>query len=144
MRTTPSADGATTKPVATRGATAAASAMDGQDFAIAGVPGLRPSDLVMLGTDTFRIQSITHKLTSDGGYVCTGRALSPTAPADDARKADRPSAAGVARQLGQNLAQRDRNRPAVDVGDVASYTAGDHTATFSLGYDTTPDMASPT
>jgi hypothetical protein len=143
-QTTPIDDGATSKPVATRGATADASAMDGQEFTIAGVPALRPSDLVTLGTDQFRIQAITHKLTREGGYICTGRALSPTATTDDAQKAGKPSASGVARQLGQNLAQRDRNRPAVDVGDVASYTAGDHTATFSLGYDTTPDMVSPT
>jgi hypothetical protein len=143
-QTTPIDDGATSKPVATRGATAAASAMDGQDFTIAGIPALRPNDLVTLGTDNFRIQSITHKLTREGGYICTGRALSPTATADDAQKAGKPSASGVARQLGQNLAQRDRRRPAVDVGDVASYTAGNHTATFSLGYDTIPDMVSPT
>jgi len=143
-QTTAIDDGATSKPVATRGATAAASAMDGQDFAIAGVPALRPSDLVTLGTNSLRIQSITHKLTRERGYVCSGRALSPSATADDAQKAGKPSASGVARQLGQNLAQRDRSRPAVDVGDVASYTAGKHTATFSLGYDTKPDMVSPT
>ncbi|HTZ36676.1 MAG TPA: hypothetical protein VMB84_11665 [Stellaceae bacterium] len=144
IQTTPITDGATSRPVATRGATAAASAMDGQDFAIAGIPSLRPSDLVTLGTANFQIQSITHKLTREGGYICTGRALSPTATADDAQKAGRPSASVVARQIGQNLLQRDRNRPALDVGDVASYTAGDNTATFSLGYDTTPDMVSPT
>jgi hypothetical protein len=143
-QTTAIDDGATSKPVSTRGATASASAMDGQDFAIAGMPALRPSDIVTLGTKQLRIQSITHKLTREGGYVCTGRALSPTATADDAQKAGKPSAANVARQLGLNLAQRDRNRPAVDVGDVASYTAGHHTATFSLGYDTTPEMVSPT
>ncbi len=143
-QTTPITDGATSLPVATRGATAAASAMDGQDFSIAGIPSLRPSDLVTLGTANFQIQSITHKLTREGGYICTGRALSPTATADDAQKAGLPSASVVARQLGQNLLQRDRNRPALDVGDVASYTAGDNTATFSLGYDTTPDMVSPT
>jgi hypothetical protein len=143
-QTTPITDGATSRPVATRGATAAASAMDGQDFAIAGIPSLRPNDLVTLGTAKFQIQSITHKLTREGGYICTGRALSPTATADDAQKAGRPSASVVARQIGQNLLQRDRNRPALDVGDVASYTAGDNTATFSLGYDTTPEMVSPT
>jgi hypothetical protein len=144
IQTKPITDGATSRPVATRGATAAASAMDGQDFSIAGIPSLRPSDLVTLGTANFQIQSITHKLTREGGYICTGRALSPTATADDAQKAGRPSASVVARQLGQNLQQRDRNRPALDVGDVASYTAGDNTATFSLGYDTEPGMVSPT
>ena len=49
----------------------------------------------------------------------------------------------VARQLRQNLFQRDRNRPAVDIGEINAYTAGDHTATLDLGHDATPDMASP-
>ena len=137
-------DGATRRPVATRGATASASPMDGQDFDIAGLPSLRPSDLVQLGSSTYRIQSITHKLTRDGGYTCCGRALSPNASDDDAQKAGRGSASLVARQLKQNQLLRDRNRPAVDVGDVKSYTAGVHTTMLNLGYSATPDMPNPT
>ena len=141
---TPIDDGATSRPIVPRGATATANPMDGQDFDISGVPSLRPFDLVTLGTTPFRIQSITHKLTREGGYTCCGRALSPGASNDDAQKAGRPSAALVARQLGQNLSQRDRGRPAVDIGDVKTYTAGEHTATLNLGFDSTPDMPSPT
>jgi hypothetical protein len=143
-QTTPIDDGATSRPVATRGATAGASPMDGQDFDIAGLPALRPSDLVQLGTSRYRIQSLTHKLTRDGGYTCCGRALSPGASDDDAQKAGRGSASLVARQLKQNLFQRDRNRPAVDVGDVQSYTGGVHTTTLNLGYSSTPEMPNPT
>src|SRR5579883_684415 len=143
-QTSPIDDGATRRPVSARGATAAASPMDGQDFDIAGLPSLRPSDLVQLGTSTYRVQSITHKLTRDGGYTCCGRALSPGASDDDAQKAGRGSASLVARQLKQNLFQRDRNRPAVDVGDVQSYTGGAHTTTLNLGYTSTPDMPNPT
>lgn len=143
-QTTPIDDGATSRPCAIRGATATASPIDGQHFDIAGLPALRPSDRVTLGTNTFRIQSITHKLTREGGYTCCGRALSPGASDDDAQKAGRPSASLVARQLRQNLFQRDQNRPAVDIGEVNTYTAGDHTATLDLGHDTTPDMPSPT
>src|SRR3984893_10817663 len=62
-QTAPIDDGATSRPFVCRGATAAANPMDGQDFNIAGLSALRPSDLVILGSDTFRIQSITHKLT---------------------------------------------------------------------------------
>ncbi len=142
-QTTPIDDGATSKPFVIRGAKAAAAAMQGQDFDIAGIPALRPNDVVTLGTSTYRIQSITHKLSRYGGYTCTGRALSPGATADDAQKAGRPSASLVARQIGQNLTGRERSRPAIDIGDVNSYTAGDVTATFNLGYDTTPDMVSP-
>jgi hypothetical protein len=49
----------------------------------------------------------------------------------------------VARQLRQNLLQRDRNRPAVDIGDVRTYREGAHTATLDLGHDSTADMPSP-
>jgi hypothetical protein len=143
MQLTPIDDGATSRPVATRGATPDASPMDGQDFDIAGLPVLRPSDSVILGSDTFRIQSITHKLSRDGGYTCSGRALSPGASHDDAQQAGRPSASLVARQLRQNLQQRDRNRPAVDIGDVNAYSADDHTVTLDIGHDSTPDMPSP-
>ncbi len=142
-QTTPIDDGATSQPFAIRGAKAAAAAMQGQDFDIAGIPALRPNDVVTLGTGTYRIQSITHKLSRYGGYTCVGRALSPEATADDAQKAGRPSASLVARQIGQNLMGRERTRPAIDIGDVDSYSAGDVTATFNLGYDTTPDMVSP-
>jgi hypothetical protein len=143
-QTTPIEDGATSRPLSSSGDTAAANPLDGQDFKIAGLPALRPSDLVTLGTDTFRVQSVAHKLTRGGGYTCCGRALSPGASDDDAQQAGRPSAPLVARQLRQNLYQRDRNRPAVDIGDVNAYTAGDHTATLDLGHDSTPDMPSPT
>ena len=108
-QTTPIDDGATSRPVTTRGATAAASPMDGQDFDIAGMPALRPCDLVTLGSTTFRIQSITHKLTREGGYTCCGRALSPGASDDDAQKGGRPSPSLVARQLRQNSPARPKS-----------------------------------
>jgi len=141
---TPIDDGATSMPLVIRGAKAAASLMDGQDFDIAGIPALRPNDVVTLGTSTYRIQHITHKLTRYGGYICTGRALSPGATSDDAQKAGKPSASLVARQISQNLRRRERNRPAVDIGDVNAYNAGAGTATFNLGYDAAPAVVSPT
>jgi hypothetical protein len=139
----PITDGATSRPVMARGATAAANPMTGQDFKISGIPSLRPSDVVTLGSDQLRIQAVTHKFTRYGGYVCTGRALSPSASHDDAQKAGQPSASVVARQLQQNLLQRDRNRPAVDIGEVNAYKSGAQTATLDLGHDSTADMPSP-
>jgi hypothetical protein len=141
--TTPITDGATSQPLSSCGDTAAANPLDGQIFNIAGLPALRPSDCVILGTSKFRIRSITHKLTRYGGYTCSGVAVSPDAPDEDAQQADRPSASGVAKQLSKNLCQRERKRPAVDIGDVNAYTAGKHTATLDLGYNSTPDMPSP-
>jgi hypothetical protein len=141
--TKPIDDGATSRPLSSCGDTAAADALDGQNFNIAGLPALRPSDLVILGTKKFRIRSITHKLTREDGYTCNGRALSPGAADEDAQQADRPSASGVARQLRKNLQQTYRTRPAVSIGDVHAYTAGKQTATFDLGHDSTPDLPSP-
>jgi hypothetical protein len=134
-QTTPIDDGATGRPLTSCGDTAAANPLDGQDFNIAGVPTYRPSDLVILGTSKFRIRSITHKLTREAGYTCTGGALSPDAADEDAQQADRPSASGVARQLRKNLQQRDRTRPVFDIGDVNAYTASRQTATFNLGFE---------
>jgi len=141
-QTTPVDDGATSRPVVARGATPAASPLEGQDFSIAGLPALRPCDLVTLGKKTYRVQSVTHKFCSESGYTCTGRALSPDASDDDAQKAGRPSASLVAKQLTDNLDARDRKRPAVDVGDVKSYSVGVHTTTLNLGFSATPDLPS--
>ena len=102
-----------------------------------------PTTAWRLGGKTLRIQSISHKFCRKGGYTCCGRALSPDVSNDDAQKAGRPSAGLVARQLRQNLFQRDRIRPAVDIGDVRTYREGAHTATLDLGHDVTPDMSSP-
>jgi hypothetical protein len=140
----PITDGATSRPISVRGATASADSMDGQDFNFPGLPSLRPFDVAILGTKKFRIQQITHQLTVVGGYTCCGRALSPGASIADAQQAGRPSGALVAWQLKQNLNQRDRNRPAVDIGDVNTYTPGGHTTTLDLGHSSTPDMPSPT
>jgi hypothetical protein len=143
-QTTPIDDGAVSHPIVARGATPDASPMDGQDFEIAGFPSLRPSDLVILGTDTFRVQSVTHRLSREGGYTCRGRAFSPGASHEDAQQSGRPGPALVARQLRKNLLQRDKNRPAVDIGDVKTYNSDDHTITLDVGHDLSPEMTSPT
>jgi hypothetical protein len=140
---TPITDGATSNPVTARSDTPGTSPLDGQNFKVAGNPSLRPSDLVTLGKQQYRIESITHELKREGGYQCWGRALSPNASHDDAQAAARPSATQVARKVGQSLAQRERERPAVSAGDVKKYTAGQHTTTVNLGLDAKPEMVSP-
>jgi len=139
----PIKDGATEQPLTARGAPCTTNTLDGQDFRVAGVPALRPGDLVTLGTDQYRIQSVTHELKRDGGYQCWGRALSPSATKNDIQAAARPSAAQVARQVQQNVASHERRRPAVSAGDIHDYTPGQHTTTVNTGQDTTPDMVSP-
>src|SRR6266849_927064 len=140
---TPITDGATSHPVTARSDTPGTSPLDGQDFKVAGLPSLRPSDLVTLGKQQYRIESVTHELKREGGYQCWGRALSPDASHDDAQAAARPSATQVARKVGQSLAQRERQRPAVSAGEVKEYTAGQHTTTVNIGLDAKPEMVSP-
>jgi len=139
----PITDGAAGQPLTARGATSKSDPMDGRDFEIAGIPDLRPSDIVTLGTDQFRVQSVKHKLERYKGYVCSGRALSVSASLDDAQNAGTPSGSVVARQLQRNLLRRDRNRPSVDIGEINSYTAGAHIVKLDIGHDATNDMASP-
>lgn len=145
-RNDPLGDGATGKPLTAAGATLASNPLDGVDYHVAGLPALRPCDLVTIGTKQYRIESVTHELTRDGGYRCTGRALVPDASHDDAQKAGKPSAPQVARQLQQTLNNREQTRPAVNTGDVKDYTAGSsggHTATLDTGHDAQPGMVSP-
>ena len=141
---TPITDGGTGKPVTARTADPTASPLDGQEFDIAGDPTLRPNDTVVLGTDTFRIQAITHALQRGRGYRCSGRALSPDAGGADQQTSGRPGAALVARTIRDNLNGREQNRPAVSAAEVGDYTAGQHTTTLKAGAEPTPDMTNPT
>jgi hypothetical protein len=141
--TTPITDGATSEPVVASGDSAESQPQEGQNFKIAGIPSLRPYDLVTFGTKQYRIQSIAHELKREGGYQCSGRAVSPTASRQDMQAAARPNANYAARQIGQNLAQREQKRPAVSAGEVKEYKEGQHTATVNIGQDTRPDMVSP-
>ena len=120
------------------------SPVDGQDFDMAGDPQLRPNDLVVFGTDRYRIESITHTLTRDGGYRCVGRALAPAADAAAQQQAGRPTAAQVVVTLRDKVAARDQTRPAVSAGEVDDYQADAHTATVKTGAQPTPAMTSPT
>ena len=140
----PITDGSTSKPVTARGGTPKASPSDGQDFDMAGDPTLRPNDTVTFGKDKFRIESVTHKLTRNGGYRCSGRALSTTASVDDQKMGGKPTAAKVARAIQDNLSGREQTRPAVSAGEVGDYTEGKHTASVNVGTTPTPDMANPT
>ncbi|HWE37626.1 MAG TPA: hypothetical protein VG406_13745 [Isosphaeraceae bacterium] len=143
-RLAPLDDGATGRPVTARGATPGASALEGFDFAVAGVPALRPSDLIQIADGHYRVESVTHVLAREGGYQCKGRALSASASHDDIQAAAKGNPAQVARQLQQNAAQREAKRPAVSAGEVNEYTPGQHTTTVDVGHDATPAMVNPT
>lgn len=137
-------DGSTSKPVATRGSDPKASSNDGQDFDMAGDPTLRPNDTVLFGTDRYRIESVTHKLTSKTGYRCIGRALKASAGVADQKLGGKPAAALVSKAIQDTLDTRNVTKPAVSAGEVSDYTEGKHTAGVSVGAAPTPDMSSPT
>jgi hypothetical protein len=131
-------------PLTTSGDCAADSAPDGKDFTIAGDPTLRPNDIFNLNGKQYRIDKITHTLSGDGGYLCSGRALSPDATACDQKKGGRPDAAMVAKVIQDNLIAREQPRPAVSAGEVGDYTPGQHSTTVKVGTAPQPEMTNRT
>jgi hypothetical protein len=142
-RLQPVDDGATSKPLTARGASPKASALEGFDFNVAGVPALRPSDLVTIADGKYRVESVTHVFKRAGGYHCQGRAVSAAASHRDVQTAAKGSAAQVARQVKENLDRREVQRPSVSAGEVKTYTPGQHKTTVDVGHDVKPDMVSP-
>jgi hypothetical protein len=140
----PITDGTTSKPVTARGGTPAASPSDGQDFDMAGDSTIRPNDTVNFGKSKYRIESVTHKLTRNGGYRCSGRALGVDATVADQKMGGKPAAALVGRAIQDKLDAREQSRPAVSAGEVGDYTEGKHTASVNVGAAPTPDMSNPT
>jgi hypothetical protein len=118
--------------------------LTGKSFTIAGDPNLRPNDIFNLNGTSFRIESISHVLSGDGGYVCSGDALIPEATAADQKKGGRPSAAMIAKVIQDNVVNREQRRPAVSAGEVGDYTAGQHTTTVKVGIAPGPEMTNRT
>ncbi len=143
-RPVPITDGSTSKPVTARGADPSANSNDGQDFDMAGDPNLRPNDTVTFGTDQYRIETVTHKFTRDGGYRCVGRALSLNAGVADQKMGGKPAAALVGKAIQQTLDARNATKPAVSAGEISDYTPGEHTASVNVGLAPTADMSNPT
>jgi hypothetical protein len=131
-------------PLTTSGDCAAQNPPDGKDFKIAGEPTLRPNDTFTLNGTQYRIEKITHTLSGDGGYICSGRALGPAATAADQNKAGRPDAAMVAKTIRDNLNAREQQRPAVSAGEVDRYTPEQHTTTVKVGTAPQPNMTNRT
>jgi hypothetical protein len=131
-------------PLGASGDCAAANAIDGKDFTIAGDPNLRPNDTFILDGTNYRIDRITHVLSRDGGYTCSGRAVDPNATVADQKKGGRPDAAMVAGVLQDNLVAREQRRPAVSAGEVGDYTPGQHSTTVKVGTVPQPEMTNRT
>jgi hypothetical protein len=130
--------------LSTSGDCSAELALTGKSFTIAGDPNLRPNDIFNLDGTPLRIESITHTLSGDGGYVCSGHALVPEATAVDQKKGGRPNAAMVAKVIQDNVVNREQRRPAVSAGEVDAYTAGQHTTTVKVGTARRPEMTNRT
>jgi hypothetical protein len=93
--------------------------------------------------DNLRLKSVTTSFTLSGGYVCDVVAM-------DAGAIELPSGAEtVADTMHQMVRNTITDRPAVDVGDVASYSKagegeqGGHRATLHYGQTAKPDVVSP-
>ena len=130
--------------LSTSGDCSAQLALLGKSFTIAGDPNLRPNDTFNLNGTRFRIESITHTLSGDGGCVCSGHALIPEATVPDQKKGGRPSAAMVAKVIQDNVIAREQRRPAVSTGEVGDYTAEAHTTTVKVGTAPRPEMTNRT
>ena len=121
----------------------------GFKFIVAGDPFLRPAQKVSAkvdaksdgkvggfrknsGTD-FRIHSLVHSLNLTGGYTCEGKAVKPCKEngdncrrQQDALGLDNPDA--IAQKLAQKTRDELTRRPAIEVGAVKQYNAGDASA----------------
>jgi hypothetical protein len=124
----------------------------GYEFEMLGDPQLRPGDTVIFRVkdnnnvekpETLTIQCITHSFSRKGGYRCRGRALQASPFVNNASRAMAPNAEVVGTEVSNLLARKEERSPAVHVGDVSSYSPGEHLADAKLGLQSEPTMASP-
>jgi hypothetical protein len=113
------------------------------NYHAAGRPKLRPRDVVTIGTDQYRVDTVTHDFKRDGSYVVSGRAIAVSASRADAAAAAKSTASSTADVVRGALNSRDEKRPAVTAGVVKTYNDG-HTSDVSTGVAKTPDMITPT
>ena len=121
----------------------------GFKFIVAGDPHLRPAQRVFAKVETkvegkvegyreknggnFRIHSLVHSLSMTGGYICEGKAVKACKDNDDnCRRQQDALGLDNPDSIAQKLAQKNRDemarRPAIEVGTVKQYNAGDASA----------------
>jgi len=123
----------------------------GYDFEMLGDPRLRPGDTVSFKVKVngreqvqrLTVESITHDFSRTKGYRCTGRALQADQFLEHAFRAMAPGAEAVGEEVTNMLARNQERFPAVNVGDVTDYSAGEHLANARLGLEFEPTVTSP-
>lgn len=123
----------------------------GYDFEMLGDPRLHPGDQVQFklkidGTERIEqltIESVTHKLSREGGYRCTGRALKTEQFLEQVFHAMAPGAETVGEEINNMVARNQERFPAVNVGDITDYTAEEHVVETRLGLEFEPTVTSP-
>jgi hypothetical protein len=106
---------------------------NGFSFTVIGDPKLRPAQKVSVELDNFpadgeyRIQEVTHRLSTSSGYVCEGTAMKVVSDDNAKRRQDRvkkPSADSIVDGLGLVASAHRRQNPSVEVGTIKAYTEG--------------------
>lgn len=127
-----------------------ADTVQGFRFVVVGDPKLRPghrvkpdvADYAALAGTEFRVASVVHSFSLAGGYVCTGIALKPCADdgcREERERVNKYTPDDIARRLSKRVAEEQKQRPFVEVGQVKSYRSGGgtggpgHRATLSFG-----------
>ncbi|WP_037684192.1 hypothetical protein [Streptomyces griseus] len=139
------------------------------DFTVLGVPELRAGQLVAASVDGYqnplrgyRIIELTHSfspranaLTSQGGYVCAGRAAAFTragpgaAPGGDTANrrnteaARRGSPAAIAEAISERIRDARTISPSVDVGRITTATPDQRMAELGYGQGEAPGAVAP-
>ncbi len=124
----------------------------GFKFTIAGDPHLRPAQKVFAKVETtvegkvegyrkknnadFRIHSLVHSLSMNGGYFCEGVAMKTCTDDNCRRQQDalgQDNADAIAQSLSQRIKDEQRRRPTVEVGNVKQYNSGEGDAASHRG-----------
>jgi hypothetical protein len=128
------ADNATTLPQPTP-----ATEATGFRFVITGDPKLRPAHRMGVDVDApgytttqFRVHTLVHSLSLEGGYVCEGVALKPCETAACRRQQDaigQPTAQVVADSISRRIRTEAQARPPIEVTSVKEHQAGSSSQT---------------
>ncbi|MEW1913744.1 hypothetical protein AB0442_35855 [Kitasatospora sp. NPDC085895] len=139
------------------------------DFTVLGLPELRAGQLVAASVDGYqnplrgyRVIELTHSfsprgntVTSQGGYVCTGRASAFTRAAPGAARggdstnrknteaARRGSPAAIAEAISGRIRDARTVSPSVDVGRISTATSERRVADLGYGQGQAPEAVTP-
>jgi hypothetical protein len=123
------------------------------DFTVLGEPSLRAGQMAVASIDgyqdptrPFRILNVTHAFSPEGGYTCTGRAVTFLSGTGNRQFSDlaRPaSAPTVADRIFGKIRDSQAGFPSVDVGKVKAAKAADRVASLFYRQPQNSTVSSP-